>query len=54
MAQRRSVHGVTALFEFRPSGGPNVATAPRAVDEDDMLFFGHETKDDSQYAGLWS
>lgn len=48
MSQRRGVHGVAALFEGRPSGTPTVATCPRAVDENDMLGVGHETKDDSQ------
>jgi len=41
------VHGVTALFECRPSGTPTVAAAPRAVDEDDVLGIGHALKGDS-------
>jgi hypothetical protein len=50
MTERRGVHRVTALFEGRPSRTPTVATGPRAVDENDVLGVGHETKDDSQCA----
>ena len=44
------MHRVTALFEGRKSETPTAATRPRAVDENDVLGVGHETKDDSQCA----
>jgi hypothetical protein len=47
MAQRRGMHRVATLFESSPSGSPLLPAAPRAVNQNDVLGVGHETKGDS-------
>ena len=47
MAQRRGMHRIATLFEGSPGGGPLLSTAPRAVNQNNVLGVGHELKRDS-------
>jgi hypothetical protein len=49
MAQRRGMHRVATLLEGSPGGSPLRASAPRAVNQDNVPSVGHETKGDSQW-----
>jgi hypothetical protein len=47
MAQRRRMRRVTTFFESSPAGGPLLPSAPRTVNQNDVLDVRHEDKGDS-------